>query len=252
MLSTAGKSPNNRNMTNQLETREMLRRPEFHLDRLPLEFRWEVTRRHPVYLQIWQIWRTSQSSGEGLGWDQVRRHPVFLNAASAIQVFGEPIDPAVSFEDLPEENVSSLFFRDALQPVSVKAIAGVLMKMMSAEGLRTLAQTLYHCADGKDGQIHPQQVLDDLADFLHTQDPKLNALLDAPFYSVSPVAPREQLMTDLAAAQAQWRARLELPTSRDRSNDYPNYLSAWDKCEGYGSGEYRRREMNHLSPLRSS
>ena len=87
MLSTAGKSPNNRTMTNQFESREMLRRPEFHLDRLPLQFRWEVTRRHPVYLQIWPI-----------------------------QVVGEPIDPAVSFEDLPEENASSLFFRDALQP----------------------------------------------------------------------------------------------------------------------------------------
>ncbi len=101
----------------------MLRRPEFHLDRLPLRFRWEVTRRHPVYIQIWEIWRRIQTAGEGLSWEDARISPAFLNATAATQVFGEPIDPAVPFDDLAADIETGLFFRDALQAVSVKSIA---------------------------------------------------------------------------------------------------------------------------------
>ena len=229
----------------------MLRRPEFHLDRLPLRFRWEVTRRHPVYIQIWEIWRTIQAAGEGLSWDDVRISPAFLNATAAIQVFGAPIDPAVGFDDLTADAGTRLFFRDALQPVSVKSIAGVLMRMISANGLRNLAQMLAHCADAKDRQIPPDQVLADVGEFLHSQDPELNATLDAPFYSLSPVAPREQLTSDLVAAQAEWRTRLDLPTSRDRSNDYPEYLEVWDRCEGFSEGQYHRRDVHSFSALAS-
>jgi hypothetical protein len=170
--------------------------------------------------------------------------PAFLNATAAIQVFGEPIDPAIRFEDLSADSGTRLFFRDALQPVSVKSIAGVLMRMMSARGLQNLAQWLEHCADGKDGRIPPDQVLTDIGDFLHSQNPELNAILDAPFYSLSPVAPREQLTSDLVAAQAEWRTRLELPTSRDRSNDYPDYLEVWDRCEGFSAGQYHRESVH--------
>ncbi len=66
-------------------------------------------------------------------------------------------------------------------------------------------------------------------------------------YSLSPVAPREQLTSDLVAAQAEWRTRLDLPTSRDRSNDYPEYLEVWDRCEGFSEGQYHRRDVRAIA-----
>lgn len=114
----------------------MLYRPEYHLDRLSNRYRWEATRRHPVYMQLWEIWRDVEQSGEELSWEYVRRQPALLNGCSAVQTFGRPIHPATEFDQLSEGACSELFFRDSLQPLSVKALAGVLTDMLSADALR--------------------------------------------------------------------------------------------------------------------
>ncbi len=230
----------NHPMTSQTERTPMLPRPEYQLDRLPLRFRWEVTRRHPVYLQLWQVTQSARSSGGQQLVDQIRRQPLYLNAAAAIRVFGELLDPSTGFDELAETIATALFQRGSLQPVDVKSIAGILMRTMSSQGLRRLANMMERYADGRDELAPADQVLDDLAEFLLSTDPELTAYLDAPFYSISPVAPREQVLSDVAAVQAEWRQRLELSEQRSRANDYPAYLEVWDRCEGFVRGQYER------------
>ena len=65
------------------------------------------------------------------------------------------------------------------------------------------------------------------------------------------MAPREQLTSDLVAAQAEWRTRLGLSTTRDRSDNYPNYLEVWDRCEGFSEGRYRRGNVQSFAALAS-
>lgn len=230
----------------------MLYRPEYHLDRLSDRFRWEATRRHPVYMQLWQICRTVEQSGDELSWGDVRRQPAILNGCLAVRIFGRPIDPAMEFDQLDEGACSEVVFRDSLQPLSVKQLAGVLAKMLSADALRNLAGVFRQLADGREERCKPEEAVEAASDLLFSDDPELSALLDAPFYCVSPVAPRERCQADLASVQAEWRERLELPARRERSSNYENYFRAWDLREGWSQGEYRREDVRTVAETASS
>lgn len=107
-------------------------------------------------------------------------------------------------------------------------------------------------ADGKEERCEPEEVLEALSDLVHSDDPELTALLNAPFYCVSPVAPRERCQADLASVQAEWRRRLNLSTRRERSSNYGDYLRAWDLREGWSQGEYWRERVQTIADMASS
>ncbi|EMI16280.1 hypothetical protein RMSM_06816 [Rhodopirellula maiorica SM1] len=218
----------------------MLRRPERHLDRLTIEFRWEATRRHPVYLQLWEIQQSAQAMSPPATWHEVRQIEDVINACNAIRVVSEPVDPALSFEELSALEPSELFHCNALQPVTVKMMLGVIGKHLSSDSLRRVAETFKSIADGKDGALDTNEALVAFAEIINSVEPEMEAVVPGPFYVVSPVAPREQWQEDMARCQNYWREQLNLQPSRDRPRDYPNYLRAWDLSEGFSEGRYHR------------
>lgn len=220
--------------------RQMLRRPERHLDRLTLEFRWESTRRHPAYLQLWETKRTAQQMSPPVTWQEVRQNEDIISACNAIRVVSEPVDPALSFEELSALDPSDLFHCNALQPVTVKMMLGTIGKHLSSDSLRRVAASFSRLADGKDGTLDHNDALIAFADIINSVEPEMEAVIPGPFYVVSPVAPREQWQEDMARCQSHWREQLNLESSRDRARDYPNYLRAWDLTEGFSEGRYHR------------
>ncbi len=220
----------------------MLRRPDHHLDRLTIEFRWEATRRHPVYIQLWQIQKTASKASPSVSWQQLRQNADIINACNAIRVVSEPADPALSYEELSEMEASDLFYSNALQPVTVKMVLGTIGMHLSADALRRVAESFSRLADGKDGKLDPKDALAAIADIINSVEPEMEAVIPAPFYLVSPVAPREQLQQDMTRCQKHWREKLNLETSRDRAGDYPNYFRAWDLCEAFCEGRYYREQ----------
>ncbi len=218
----------------------MLRRPERHLDRLTIEFRWEATRRHPVYLQLWEIQQSAQAMSPPATWHEVRQIEDVINACNAIRIVSEPVDPALSFKELSALEPSDLFHCNALQPVTVKMMLGVIGKHLSSDSLRRVAETFKSIADGKDGALDTNEALIACAEIFNSVEPEMEAVMPGPFYVVSPVAPREQWQEDMARCQNHWREQLNLEPSRDRPRDYPNYLRAWDLCEGFSEGRYHR------------
>ncbi|TWU39888.1 hypothetical protein Q31b_32030 [Novipirellula aureliae] len=218
----------------------MLRRPERHLDRLTVEFRWEVTRRHPVYLQLWQVHQASQEMSPPGSWQELRQIEDVISACNAIRVVSEPVDPALSFAELSAMDPSGLFHCNALQPITVKMMLGLIGKHLSSDSLRQVAQSFTRLADGKDGALDTNEALIAFAEIINSVEPEMEAVMPGPFYVVSPVAPREQWQEDMARCQNYWREQLNLEPSRDRPRDYSNYLRAWDLSEGFGGGRYNR------------
>jgi len=218
----------------------MLVRPERHLERLTLQYRWEVTRRHPVYLQLWQIYQTMKTQSPPITWEHLRQSLDVINACNAIKMVSEPVDPSLSFEALRDEDASGLFFSNALQPVSVKTILGVVARSLSTPSLRKVADVFNAYADGRERKTGPEEATVAYGDLVNSNDPEFSGLLSVPFYVLSPVAPYEQLRADITACQAHWRERLGLKETRDRPRDNLNYLNAWDTCEGFFEGRYHR------------
>ena len=218
----------------------MLRRPERHLDRLTTEFRWETTRRHPVYLQVWGIQQSAQAMSPLVSWQEVRQNEDVISACNAIRVVSEPVDPALSYEELSALESSTLFHCNALQPITVKMMLGVIGNHLSSDSLRRVAASFSRLADGKEGTLDTNEALIAFADLVNSVEPEMEAVMPGPFYVVSPVAPREQWQEDMARCQNHWREQLNLEPSRDRPRDYPNYLRAWDLIEGFSEGRYHR------------
>lgn len=229
--------------------RQMLRRPEHQLDRLTLEFRWEAMRRHPVYIRLWQFQQAANQWSPPATWQQLRQNEDIINACNTIRMVSEPADPALSYEELSEMEPSDLFYSNALQPVTVKMVLGTIGKHLTADSLRRVAESFSLLADGKDGLLNPNDTLIAFADIINSTEPEMEAVMPAPYYLVSPVAPREQWQEDMAQCQKHWREKLNLTPMRDRAGDYPNYLRAWDLCEAFCDGRYDRERAKSFAKV---
>lgn len=227
----------------------MLIRPDRHLERLTLQYRWEVTRRHPVYLQLWENYHARLTHSPPITWEQLRKDSTIINACYAIKMVSEPVDPSLSFEALQDENASRLFYSNALQPVSIKTILGVVAGALSTPGLRRVADVFNAYADGREGKTGPEEAIVAYGDLVNSTEPEFSGLLSAPIYVISSVAPYEQLKADITACQTLWREQLELKETRDRPRDHLNYLNAWDKCEGFFEGRYHRDLVRSLAQV---
>jgi len=70
----------------QLEAFQMLYRPPYRLKQLDHPTRWEATRRHPVDLQLFEIFCAARGEGSSEAWSQIRRKPTFLDACNCVQI----------------------------------------------------------------------------------------------------------------------------------------------------------------------
>lgn len=224
----------------------MLDRPPYHLEQLDHKTRWEATRRHPIYFQLFSIFREA-GGGDGTdAWAHIRREPTFLDACNCVQILGPPIDPRLEYADI-DGQVSAEFSRLAFTRPAVKTLVGILPRMVQSDTLRQIGIALQKRADAADGLIDVADSLAAMESIINSDQEDLNSMLDAPFYSVSPAAPREMWEAEMAAVQAEWRDRLGLQVRRNHPAKYASYFQAWDLREGWNDGEYSR---NGVLPLR--
>jgi hypothetical protein len=223
----------------------MLSRPPFHLSSLSVEYRWETTRRHPIYIQLWNMLQSASFADDVETESFFRNDPSCTLAAKLIGISGPPIDPATEFSDIIDSNMKRAWLRGAIQPVPVRAIVAVLLSALDARTLDQLA-TILRAAEG---DPRSDERLKSLLRLYQCESSVLDGVLDAPYYSISPVAPREQLVSDLVNLQDAWRTRLNLPTKRDTAPKYPNYLRVWDMREGWHEGRYDRTQARTIKSI---
>src|SRR5262249_42499366 len=67
---------------------------------LPLQYRWEFTRRHPYYLLCWNSALNYRRNELAVGTDDSENGLAAMCLLGMIGVTGDPADPALSFNEL--------------------------------------------------------------------------------------------------------------------------------------------------------
>lgn len=219
-------------------------RPPFQLRSLPIELRWEVTRRHPYYL-TW--WKRSRAFHRNEPLTEVSAEQ-YLRAAAittlgAIGISGEPPDPSTPFDELGESDLHRAWLTGAVHPISLRGLAAILLTALPKESLTQVGYLFMQagCDDPQDGM--PKRI-ESLMDLQATDKPGLNSYPDEPLVSINPAASARNVSESIEELLRQWKSERSLREQRTRSDRYSSFLAAWDLREGWtGSGYDLSREL---------
>lgn len=228
---------------NEQEPLGVVARPPFQLTSLPAQYRWEVTRRHPYYQQWWQLARDHHQNAPTSHQADESFRIAALTMLSSIGVSGEPPHPETDFEDLDANQVDTTWLSGAVQPMTLRGIASLLIAALPKETVGYVGMMLMEAScDDKAGE--PPRKIKALLDLSRSDKPSLDAFPDIPFVSVNPAASGRQVSAAMAELHKHWKDQWKLGETRDRSDKYPDYLRVWDMREGWINGTYNRgREL---------
>ena len=217
------------------------RKPEI-LQELPLSFRWEFTRRHPYYLLLWQLAHSYRDRDPSV--DPQDGYAAYL-ALGEIGVTGEPQDPSMDFEQLDDARMTRDFLSGAVQPMTLRAQAALLLNMLPPSNLVELG-TLMRTIGLQMQEIGEEQSALDtqrrLASVYLSQmvSPALDGLPQAPLYYIHLETSQRQIVADLERQVNHWKSVRGIPQRRRRTEKLDEYLEVWDRREGWRHGHYER------------
>ena len=223
---------------------DIVARPLFQLRSLPIPYRWEVTRRHPYYQNIWRIARAHYRN-EPLGLEMagmpVELERNFRQVAviflGTIGVNGEPPDPATEFTELGAEELLPAWLSGAVHPITLRGIAAILIAALPKETLGHVGLQLVE-AGCDDRENEPPRRIGSLMNLTSLDKPGLDRYPDEPIVSINPAASGRQITEAVSDLLKQWKNQRGLEEKRDRSDKYPDYLRAWDLREGWTGKAY--------------
>ena len=212
-------------------------RPPFQLRSLPIQYRWEVTRRHPYYQCFWLIARAHHRQ-EPLAHEAEKyfRH-LAVAILAMIGVSGEPPHPATEFTDLGEADLQPGWLSGAVHPITLRGIVGLLIAALPKETLGHVGLKLIE-AGCDDHENEPPRRTQAMMDLSTLDNPGLDCYLDEPIVSVNPAASGRQITEAVSELLKNWKSQRGLAEKRDRSDKYPDYLRVWDWREGWTGRDY--------------
>lgn len=229
-------------------TAQPLGRPVGQLHDYPLEIRWEVTRRHPYYLSFWD-YALAGPAGSAPATDiPLTRQFIAWHMLGLIGVQGMPYDPATSAEDMLGRDLDPLFLSGSIQPMTMRAMAALLIQMLPANERHFLGQMLLSSRDpaqaipgDTDQQVQRMLAVQALAEF---PSQAFDACPDAPFFQIHMGASLRTLQRDLEEQSRRWKAKLGIEPSKVHTAKLAEYLAVWDLREGWtGSGYDPGRQL---------
>jgi hypothetical protein len=225
--------------------RTLICRPSQVLMRLPLRFRWEVTRRHPYYLHFWQAARTSPLAVD----PRVR----LMNETArmlllAIGFTGEPINPAMDFENLNEEQLLGAWGDGAIAPLNIRGFVGVLT-LLPATVRSAIGMFLVDTARGSDDvqdRFERRRQLAELTLVELDQHPQL------PMLSINLHAADRTILHAIRGQLRIWRRQFNVRSPRRHDALLDDYLRVWDMREGWTGSTYDTRQEMRFREISTS
>ena len=213
-----------------------LARPQYQLRSLPLRMRWEVTRRHPIYLMFWNDVSRSPTRDPR----ELQARQMMANGAAVmlmyIGVSTQNVSPSTEYADLAEENVPG-WMAGSVHPISFRGILGLLLAHLPPTAIREVVEVFELAAS-----LHAEEGVGTVEALLRLRtlsDDIFNQYSDELIVCLSPTASVRQLQADISSAVESFRSRRSISPQRNREDRYEDYLRVWDLREGWVSGEYR-------------
>ncbi|MCC9608237.1 hypothetical protein LOC68_00990 [Blastopirellula sp. JC732] len=223
-----------------------LPRPVGQLNSLPVELRWEVTRRHPFYISFWSAARDhfARVPNQSLQVQAVRQ--IAAGIVNAVGVTASVPDPRLSFEELDEATNRSSWLNRAITPVSCRGLLGRLLAILPPAEFLDVMSRITNAMQAESDEISQRY-----AGLLEMQS--IEGTLDfggpEPLVSINPRLANGIIQRDLDNLLEEWRDRLEITVGRDRSDSIPDFLQVWDSREGWREGAYHSEEEHTLKEV---
>lgn len=212
-------------------------RPLKGLHELPLEYRWEFTRRHPYYLRFWAMARND--SGPQLREITVLQRDCARAFLLAINVVSEPRDPMVAYSDLDVVPLGKAFAGGSIAPITFRQCLITLARGLSADSLMKAALLLGQVAESKDDEGAQFSLLQEIAG---GECEEFDRLTNPGGVSIRLDAPNRAIIEDLQRYLTDVKQNLQIPESRRRHEKLAEYLRVWDLREGWTNGAYDRAQ----------
>ncbi|MES2793341.1 MAG: hypothetical protein V4719_27265 [Planctomycetota bacterium] len=207
---------------------------------LPIEFRWEFTRRHPYYLRFWSLAASSNPRNVQPEIQEAAQQMLWL-----INVVGDTCRPELSYSELDSDPPVAAYAGGALTPVTYRTCIGLLGFTLSPQSLEAVAQLLLETANEvTSGDQDARQ------NFVFRQSQlrisELDQIPNPGVISFRPRAPTRAIIEDLRKHVEDLKQSLQIVETRRREDKLPQYLQVWDLREGWtGNGYDPRRELTY-------
>lgn len=224
----------------------MLQRPQEHLDSLSMKLKGETTRRHPIYLWLWETWEVFHRN---FG-DQAETQ--FLDFAGCqwawlmLGVNGIPTDPATDFDSFTADTDHPIWLKRSARPATYRLLAQILLSKLGADGLKVLSTLLFNASKTeKDTEERNRKLL-----MLSSCDwREFDDLVDFPLLIYNPRAPSKEFQSDLTKLRIEARESLGLQERRINEEKLLGYLNVWDLREGWSAGRYDRNAGQSIASI---
>lgn len=215
----------------------ILTRPPYQLRQLPLRYRWEVTRRHPYYVQYWPFARQHYLQEPYATDEELSLRCFATSLLGRIGVRGELPDPKLSFEEMEPGALNSAWLSGAVHPVSCRGLTALLIALLPPETLEGIGNLLVDASypDTPDCPREKHQALDAL-ERLRLEG--LDSYSPMPFVSIDPSASERQIIDAISELVPRWKAERGLTDQRVRHDKFEEYFDVWDRREGWQEGRY--------------
>lgn len=158
-------------------------------------------------------------------------------ALGAIGVAGGTIDPATEFGDLGKESLKVEWLSGAVQPVTMRGLASLLVRNLPKNTLQKIGMAILEA--GLDDELGEEPcTIQSLAKIASYDDPELNSFTLEPYVSINPNASGRQVQPEIAKLLKSWKAEYQLSEKRNNSPSEESYLKVWDLREGWSDGAY--------------
>ena len=205
------------------------------LQDLPVEYRWEVMRRHPYYLQLWEPARDHRN---GVYVDLPSK--AFGNDAvlilQGIGFTGEPVPPSFGAEALKMDQLSQAWRNGAIAPVTIRGLVGILLRNLPPTERKYIGELLIRSAEPcVDEKIQKYELLSEL---MGPQHSSMDQMFTAPIFGVNLNSPLRAMVEAIGHLVGELKRKLNIFERRRQDALLPDYLNVWDLREGWKDCEY--------------
>lgn len=204
---------------------------------LPIDYRWEFTRRHPYYLQFWQrAAKYREAPSQDVLERTVEHAAALLLASIGISQATTPIDPRLGVESLGVNDLGAAWAGGAVAPATFRSLAGMLLAGLPQAERMQLGRLLNESAeyDSRDSA----QMAGIFNRFAQFQGSIWDGIPAAPVLSINLEMPQRAIDEAIRDLVRQWKQERGIPEHRRRDDALGDYLAVWDLREGWADGEY--------------
>jgi hypothetical protein len=226
-------------------------RPQSELFDLPINFRWEFTRRHPYYLRLWREARRYRRQEIATGDEDVERGFVAMRLLGLIGITGEPEDPAKAWDELG--GFDPCFLSGVVQPMTFRNMVDILIAALPRLELRAIMSILTEATDtisvSEDEQAEYVQRLRAQGALNQIPSQALDSYPLSPLFYVYLEASQRRIVEDIEEHVRRWKQRRGISERRVHVGKLADYLKIWDLREGWHDGAYNVDRENTFQQI---